>query len=254
MSNPQLDQLDQLAKVPVTHSTKVQPGEVVLIEVIDVPTEVPIAIARAVLEAGGIPIVDIKQNRVQRELIRGGNEEGLRLIGDYEAFRMKKVQIYIGVRGGNNIAEMSDVPAEKMRLYQTHWLKRVHLDIRVPNTKWVILRWPTPSMAQQAQESTEAFERFYFKVCTLDYSQMERSVKPLKALMEATDEVHIVGPGTDLRFSIKDIPAVPCTGEYNIPDGECFTSPVRDSVNGTIHFNTPTIYQGTTFTDIRLPL
>ena len=252
MSNPQLDQLDQLAKVPVTHSTKVQPGEVVLIEVIDVPTEVPIAIARAVLEAGGIPIVDIKQNRVQRELIRGGNEEGLRLIGDYEAFRMKKVQIYIGVRGGNNIAEMSDVPAEKMRLYQTHWLKRVHLDIRVPNTKWVILRWPTPSMAQQAQESTEAFERFYFKVCTLDYSQMERSVKPLKALMEATDEVHIVGPGTDLRFSIKDIPAVPCTGEYNIPDGECFTSPVRDSVNGTIHFNTPTIYQGTTFTDIRL--
>ena len=67
-----------------------------------------------------------------------------------------------------------------------------------------------------------------------------------------TDEVHIVGKGTDLRFSIKDIPVIPCAGEKNIPDGECFTAPVRDSVNGTIHFNTPTIYQGTTFTDVRL--
>ena len=115
MSNPRLD---QLAKVPVTHSTKVQPGEVVLIEVIDVPDEVPIAIVRAVREAGGIPLVDIKQNRVQRELIRCGNEDGLRLIGEYEAFRMKKVQAYIGIRGGYNIAEMSDVPPEAMRLYQ----------------------------------------------------------------------------------------------------------------------------------------
>ena len=158
----------------------------------------------------------------------------------------------IGVRGSHNINELSDVSSEANELYRKHWQTPV-LDIRVPNSKWVVLRWPTPSMAQLANRSTEAFEDFYYDVCTtLDYSQMERAVAPLKALMEATDEVHIVGPGTDLKFSIKDIPAVPCTGEYNLPDGECFTAPVRNSIEGVIQFNTPTISDGITFADVRL--
>ena len=243
--------LDKLANVLITHSTKIQPGEFVLIEGIDIPQEMVIALIRAVRKADGIPLVELKQNRIQREIIIGGDDAGIKLMGEYEIYRMKKVQAYIGIRGNHNITEMSDVPSEAMQRYQKHWLRPLN-DIRVPKTKWVVLRWPHPAMAQQAQMSTEAFEDYYFDVCTLDYSRMERAMVPLKSLMEETDEVHIVGENTDLRFSIKDIPVIPCAGEYNIPDGECFTSPVRDSVNGTIHFNTPTIYQGTTFTDIRL--
>ena len=244
--------LEKLADVLTTHSTKVQPGEYVLIEGFDIPEEMIIALIRTVREAGGIPLVEIKQNRIQRELLRNADEEGLKLIGEYEGYRMKQVQAYIGIRGSQNIAEMSDVPTEGMRAYEKHWLTPVHFDIRVSKTKWVVLRWPSPSMAQSAKMSTEAFEDFYFDVCTLDYSHMEKAISPLKAMMEGTDEVHIVGPETDLKFSIKDIPVIPCTGERNIPDGECFTAPVRESVNGVIHFNTPTLYQGTVFTDICL--
>ena len=244
--------LNKLANVLITHSTKLQPGESVLIEGFDIPQEMIIALIRAARNAGGIPLVEIKQNRIQREIIRNSDDDGIKLIGEYEAYRMKRVQAYIGVRGSHNITEMSDVPTEAMRRYEKFWLTPVHFDIRVPKTKWVVLRWPTPSMAQQAKMSTEAFEDFYFDVCTLDYSQMEKAMVPLKALMEETDAVHIVGPGTDLKFSIKDIPVIPCAGSHNIPDGECFTAPVRESANGVIQFNTPTIYQGTTFTDIRL--
>ena len=243
--------LDKLANVLVTHSTTVQPGEFVLIEGIDIPQEMVIALIRSVREAGGIPLVELKQNRIQREIIQGGDDAGVKLIGEYEAYRMEKVQAYIGIRGSHNITEMSDVPTEAMQRYQKYWQRPLN-DIRVPHTKWVVLRWPLPAMAQQAKMSTEAFEDYYFDVCTLDYSRMESAMSPLKALMEETDEVHIVGEDTDLQFSIKGIPVIPCAGEKNIPDGECFTAPVRDSVNGTIHFNTPTIYQGTTFTDIRL--
>ncbi len=243
--------LDELANVLTTHSTEIQPGECVLIEGIEIPQEMVIALIRAVRKAGGIPIVELKQTRIHRELIRGADDAGIKLIGDYEIYRIKKVQAYIGIRGSENISEMSDVPSEAMQRYQKYWQRPLN-DIRVPKTKWVVLRWPLPAMAQQAKMSTEAFEDYYFEVCTMDYSRMARAMKPLKALMEATDAVHIRGEGTDLRFSIKDIPVIPCAGEKNIPDGECFTAPVRESVNGTIRFNTPTIYQGTTFTDIQL--
>src|SRR6202022_567177 len=125
-------------------------------------------------------------------------------------------------------------------------------DQRVKKTKWVVLRWPTPSMAQLAGMSTQAFEDFYFEVCTLDYRKLQPGMRALKALMEKTDRVEIKGPGTDLRFSIKGIPAVICGGDRNIPDGEVFTAPVRDSVEGHISFNVPTIYQGTSFDGISL--
>ena len=248
MSDPRRN---KLADGLVNYSTAVQPGERVLIEAIDTPEEFVTPIIRKVVEAGGIPFVELKGSRIQRELILQGNKTSMELISDYEIYRMKKVDAFIGIRGSHNISEMSDVPSDAMQRYQKYWQRPLN-DIRVPRTKWVVLRCPLPAMAQQAQMSTEAFEDYYFDVCTLDYSRMKRAMEPLQSLMEETNDVHIVGEDTDLQFSIKDIPVIPCAGEKNIPDGECFTAPVRDSVNGTIHFNTPTIYQGTTFTNIRL--
>jgi len=243
---------DQLAEVLVQHSTKVQSGEFVLIEAIDVPEEMLIALIRKIHQAGGHPMLTYKKNRIQRELLKCADDELMKQIGACEAFRMERMQAYIALRGSDNITEMSDVPTDAMRLYETHWLKPVHFDIRVRKTKWVVLRWPSPSMAQQAKKSTEAFESFYFDVCTLDYTKMEAAAAPLRALMEQTDLVHITGPGTDLTFSIKDIPVISCAGSHNIPDGECFTAPVRDSVNGTLQYNTDSIYQGTTFNSVKL--
>ncbi len=243
---------DKLASNLINHSICLQKGEKVLIEAFDLPEAMVIALVRAARKAGGVPLVTLKNNHVLRELYREATEEQMQLCGDVELARMKEMDAYIAIRGSHNIAEFSDVPADRMQLYQSHWLQPVHFQERVPNTRWVVLRWPSPSMAQQAEMSTEEFENFYFEVCCLDYAKMGEAIAPLKELMERTDQVRITGPDTDLRFSIKDIPAIACCGDRNIPDGECFTAPVKDSIEGYIHFNARTLYNGTIFSDVRL--
>lgn len=243
---------EKLADVLVKHSTKLKKGETALIEAIDIPEEMVIALIRKIREVGARPMLTLKHNLVQRELFRETDIETMQNIASVEAFRMEKVQAYFGLRGSYNIAELSDVPSDKMHLYEEYWLKPVHFQIRVPKTRWCVLRWPTPSMAQQARKSTESFEKFYFDVCTLDYNKMHRAALKLKDWMEKTENVHIKGPGTDLRFSIKGIPAIPCSGSHNIPDGEVFTAPIKNSVNGTIQYTADTIYQGTVFSNIKL--
>lgn len=243
---------EQLAKVLVHHSTRVQPADKVLVEAFDVPEEFLCVLIEQIALAGGIPLVDTKLSKVMRTLQHHATEDQLQVIADVEKYRMEKVQCYIGVRGTTNSAQMSDVPTEKVEMVQRLWWKPVHSELRVPKTRWVVLRWPNDSMAQQANMSTEAFEDYYFRVCTLDYGRMEQAVQPLVEMMSQTDRVRLVGPGTDLTFSIKDIPIVPCYGLRNIPDGECFTAPVRDSVEGEILFNVPSLYHGKTFENLRL--
>jgi len=242
----------KLADVLVGYSTHVQPGEKVLVEAYDIPDDVVTALITRIAKAGGLPFVTVKRNSVLRALYHNATEEQMRLTGEFEKARMAEMDAYIGVRGSENSTELSDVPDERMKLQRSLWWNPVHSQTRVPHTKWVVLRWPTASMAQQAGMSTEAFEDFYFDVCTFDYAKLDPVIAPLKQLMDSTDKVRLTGPGTDLRFSIKDIPTIPCTGNANIPDGEIFTAPVRDSVNGTIAFNTPTIYQGTVFEGVTL--
>src|SRR5262245_56024158 len=241
---------DKLAKLLVEYSIRLKRNETVLIEAFDIPDEMTVALIRAVRKAGGVPFAQTYQTRVNRALALEASDRQLNVMANHELVRMKKMNAYIAVRGSNNITELSDVPpgtmksiARKMRPVQ---------DQRVKKTKWVVLRWPTPSMAQLAGMSTEAFEDFFFDVCTLDYRKLKPGMKALKALMERTDRVQIKGPGTDLNFSIKGIPAVICGGDRNIPDGEVFTAPVKDSVEGQLTFNAPSIYQGTAFDGIQL--
>lgn len=243
----------KLAELLVRHSIKLKEGEKVLVEAYDIPPDFTNELIRAIAGTGGQPLVTTYQMPVLRALYRAATEEQMRAIGEVERARMEAVQCYIGVRGSHNIAELSDVPAERMSLYEKHWWHYVHSEVRIRKTRWVVLRWPNPSMAQAAGMSTEAFEDFYFRVCAgVDYARMAEACRPLKERMERTDRVRITGPDTDLTFSIKGIPAIPCAGEMNIPDGECFTCPVRDSVNGHIHFNAETLYRGTLFNNIRL--
>ncbi len=250
MKDPRITELTSLL---VRHSMQVRAGEKVLIEAFDIPTDFTVELIRQVESAGGLPLVSTYSPQVLRALVQSASEEQMRFIGQVELARMQGVQCYAGVRGSSNISEMSDVPTEKMKLYERLWMKPVHSEHRVKKTKWVVLRWPTPSMAQSAGMSTEAFEDFYFKVCAgVDYAKMARATQPLVDLMNRTDRVHISGPGTDLRFSIKNIGAVGCSGERNIPDGECFSCPVRDSIEGTISFNAETLYRGTVFSGIKL--
>jgi aminopeptidase len=241
---------DKLAKLLVEYSIRLKRNENVLVEAFDVPDEMTVALIRAMQKAGAIPFVQVYHARVNRALALGVSDRQLNLLGSHELARMKKMHAYVALRGSNNITELSDVPINTMKLMAKKL--RPVTDYRVKKTKWVVLRWPTPSMAQLAGMSTEAFEDFYFNVCTLDYRKLQPGMRTLKALMQRTDRVEIKGPDTDLRFSIKGVPAVICGGDRNVPDGEVFTAPQKESVQGHVRFNAPSIYQGISFDGIRL--
>jgi aminopeptidase len=237
----------RLADVIVRHSTRLKPGEACLVEAFDVADGLVLDLVEAIHAAGAIPLVYLRSNAVNRALMRNATERQFQLQADVELAQMKNVQTYVGLRATDNTSQLSDVPADRMAMFAKFVQQPVHLDYRVNRTRWVVLRYPTPSMAQSANMSTEAFEEFFYRVCTLDYARMAEAMVPLQRRMERTDRVRITGPGTDLSFSIKGIGVVPCEGLRNIPDGECFTAPVRDSVNGTITYNAPSLYQGTTY-------
>lgn len=241
-----------LAKNLVGYSCELKKGEKVLIENIGLELPLVKALVNEVYRSGGIPFVTIKNSAVERSLLLEADEEQMIMRAKYETARMSDMDAYIGVRSGENSAELSDVPAKKMEIYNKLFWNEVHGKIRVSKTKWVVLRYPSPSMAQQANMSTESFEDYYFKVCNLDYSAMSKAMDPLVDLMIKTAKVRITGRDTDLTFSIKGLPAIKCAGKRNIPDGEVYTAPVRDSVNGCITYNTPALYQGFTYESIRL--
>jgi aminopeptidase len=241
---------NDLAKGLAGYSVEVEPGEKVLIDAYDIPEQMVIALVRAVRKKKGIPFVQLNSARVNREILMHAESERWDFTKKLEMARMKGMQGYIALRGSFNIFESSDVSPQKM----TEALKKMRpvQNYRVNETKWVVLRWPTAAMAQQAGMSTEAFEDFYFRVCTLNYRRMEKGSNVLKELMDKTDRVHLISPGTDLKFSIKGIGGAICTGKRNIPDGEVFSCPVRDSVEGVLQYNVPTVYQGVNFENVKL--
>jgi len=240
----------KLANLLMTYSTALKKGERVLLDLIDVPDEFGIELIRAARSVGAIPIVEARHTRLTREILRGLTEDHAALWRDLDLARMKKMQAYIAIRGSSNANENADVPSERMSMFSR--FTRPVLNYRVNKTRWCVLRWPTPSMAQAAGMSTEAFENLYFDVCTMDYRRMARAMAPLQARMKKADRVQIKGPGTDLNFSIKGIGAKMCKGDRNIPDGEVFSCPVKTSINGRIQFNTPTLYAGTKFENVLL--
>jgi aminopeptidase len=240
----------QLAEGLTGFSTALKKGERVLIDAFDVPDAMVIALVRAARARGAMPFVQLHRARISRELTLGAEEAQYTALCAVELLRMEKMDAYIALRGSDNIFEAADVPSSRVQLVSK--IMKPVIDHRVNKTRWVVLRWPTPSMAQQAGMSTEAFEDFYFRVCTLDYARMKPGMKALSDLMKATDKVQITGPGTDLTFSIKGIGAKECGGEFNIPDGEVFSCPVKDSVEGVLQYNAPTVYLGSSFDNIRL--
>ena len=249
MTDPRLT---KLAHNLIHYSVKAKKGDKVLIEAFDTDSAIVTELVKAAFAAGAYPFVEIRDNKVQRALLHGGDDAYFNAWCNYDKYRMEDMDCYIGVRGASNSFETSDVKSEQTDRYARLYAHPVHHETRVAKTRWVVLRYPNDSMAQLAGMPTETFEDFYFDVCNLDYSKMDRAMDALKSLMDKTDKVRLVARDTDLTFSIKGIGAVKCAGEMNIPDGEVYTAPVRDSVNGVIHYNAPSIENGIKFEDVRL--
>lgn len=245
--------IKKLAKNLVKYSCALKKGERILIEYTDnVDCSLISSILREVFDIGGYPFVSAVNDRIKRELLNNMTEELADRMAKYDKYRMDEMDAYIGIRGGDNVYELSDVPSKNRGIFDIHYSRPVHHDIRVDKTKWVILRYPSGAMSQQSKLSTERFEDFFFKVCNLDYGRMSDAMEGLVKLMNRTDRVRITAKDTDLSFSIKDIPAIKCSGLRNIPDGEVYTAPVKDSVEGVIAYNAPSIYRGIEFNGLKL--
>lgn len=238
-----------LAQQIVGYSVRVQPGEHVNLRMQDIPDAMVVELIRAVRTAGGIPHLDLSHAALSREMQMGATEEQYELEGRYRLQRAEDMQVHICLYADHNSFESADVPAERMKIVSKHMLPASNLTCN--KRKWTVLAWPTASMAQAAGMSTEDFEDFYFRCCLADYGKLRRGMEKIKAMMEATDRVRIVGPGTDLSFSVKGMPAIVCAGDCNVPDGEVYTAPLRDSVNGVLSYNAPSIYHGSPFDQVR---
>ncbi len=244
--------INQLAKGLINYSCDLKAGEKVLIEAKGIDYMLVNALVKEAYAVGAYPFVEIYDNRVTRELLLGQTEELAKLRAKFDSARMNEMDAYIGIRGGENCNELSDVPAKNLQTESEFYSHPVHHEIRVKKTKWVVLRYPNQGMAQQAGMSTDAFEDFYFKVCNLDYSKMDRAMDALKARLDKADKVRITAKDTDISFSIKGIGSNKCSGKRNIPDGEIYSAPVRDSVNGIITYNAPSVEQGFKFENVSL--
>lgn len=242
--------LKKLCNTLVNYSMAVKEGERVLIENFDCPEEVTEQLIAEVYASKGVPFCITRSARVQRALLKNATKRQIEDMARFDAAMMQEMQAYVAFRGSLNTFENSDICDRNLSLYRSIYSKRVHTELRVQKTKWVVLRYPNGSMAQLAGMSTQQFEDFYFDVCNLDYSKMDKAMDSLQRRLAIADKVRITAPGTDIVFSIKGVSSKKCSGHMNVPDGEIYTAPVRDSVNGRITYNTPSFYQGFKFKNI----
>ena len=247
------ERITRLAENLIKNSVKLKKGEQIYIEAIGLST-MPLVqeLVKAATKAGGVPFYYFNEQALQKAFIENASVAQMKAQAEIHKQLMSNSQAYIGVRGNDDLFKMSAVDPEKMNNYQKYYWNPVHSEIRVPQTKWCVLRYPNAAFAAMSKMALEDFEDFYFDACLVDYVKMGQAMKPLKKLMDKTKKVRIVAPGTEVEFSIADIKSIICDGQMNIPDGEVYTAPVKDSINGVIQFNTDTTYMGAVFSNIRL--
>lgn len=197
-----------------------------------------------------IPFVKLLDSELNSKILENADSNTIDSIVKFKEFEIDNIDVFIRICYNENEFEDKNI---KSSIRKELGKKSEKLDdIRINKRRWVLLNYPSIMDAYKAHMTYEEFYEFSFDVMTIDYKEMNKKIKPLKELMEHTDKVRILGPNTDLTFSIKGLPAIPCIGTANIPDGEVYTAPMKTSVNGVITYNTPSPYNGNIFNDIRL--
>lgn len=233
----------------------VKMNEKVFVELIDIPIDFTEILIEKIYEQKAFPFLNIKSDKLIRAIGQNEAKEYYNLLADMETYCLKKMDAFIGIKNVNNAFELSDLNKETVSHFRKEYLYPVHFDYRNNNLKWVYLRWPSESMAQRAEMSTNQFLKYYFDACLFDFSKVKRELNILKNLMQNSRFVRILGPGeTNINFEMIQESVILSLGSINLPDGEIFTAPVKDSMNGTIIFNTPSVYHGKGFDNIKLQI
>ncbi|MBU1019800.1 MAG: aminopeptidase [Firmicutes bacterium] len=241
--------LEHLAKTLLNYSVEAKKGEVVSIQGPLDTKPLMLELVKEINRIGAIPRVSIIDPDISRLNMLGMDDARLAKNVTWSTDIYSDSECSIRIGASNNDYSSVDVPQETLTRFSK--AMRPVQDIML-HKKWVLLNYPTPAQAQKAKMNNEDFFDYVIDVSAVDYSRMNNAFEPLKTLMEKTDKVQLIGPGTDLTFRIKGISAIPCAGEFNIPDGEIFTAPIKDSVNGTIQYNTPSPQRGDVYNNVKL--
>lgn len=247
------ERITKLAENILKNSVSLKKGDKIYIEAFSESTkDLFNEFIRIAAKMGATPFYMYNDNSFVKNLIMNSTEAQIEQYAKWHAGLMDDVDCYVAVRGYDDLFALSDVPPAKMKMYNEIYGNMVHFDRRVAKTRWCVMRYPNDTMAAVSKMSRRALEDFFFDACLVDYKKMGKAMLPLKKLMDKTSNVRIKGTNTDLSFSIKGLKAVICDGKMNIPDGEVYTAPVKDSINGHIQFNTDTIFAGTFYSNVFL--
>ena len=242
--------LSTLANTIINYSLHLKENDRVQVNFTEEATPLVEELIKEAQKVGAVMSLNLYNPRLNARLAEKNTDARLEHLKNLRKFEVENYEAFIQIRSSFNDYESKNVPKDMTKKLGA--MTQELDDIRINKREWVLLNYPTDLDAYKAKMTTADFNDFAFDVMTVDYKQMSKDIEPLKALMEKTDKVRIVSPGTDITFSIKDMPAIPCTGEKNIPDGEIYSAPIKDSVNGTITYNTPSPYQGNTYNHVSL--
>ncbi len=245
------ERLQKLSKTIVNYSLKIKENDRVLITTqTDQPKELIKCLIREITQQKGIPFVRIKEPEVQALLQELTTEKRIQELQKRATFDVENIDCFINIRYTTNDFENSKMNADIRKKLGEATKESDY--IRINERRWVLLNYPSKLDAYKAGMTTDDFNHYAIEVMNVDYEKMYQAIQPLEKLMRETDQVRILGPNTDITFSIKGMNVVPCCGESNIPDGEIFTAPIKESVNGIITYNTPSPYHGDVFRNVCL--
>jgi len=253
----EFDRLNQLTDRMANYSLKLKRGERCLIAAGHSAMPLARAFAEECLKVGAIPIVYFMDEELTRLFLASLPQDDDKTLNEAIAtcvdpmnLMMDGVEAVAVIRSKETDTPYAGATGKTLLAYQNKFGRLFH---RFTNEKkWVVLDWPTPLQAEKAGMSYEQFYKFVMDISLVDYAAMYQAALPAKAILDAADRVHVKGPGTDLRFSKKGINTVIGAAANSYPDGELYTAPVRDSVEGQVTFTVPSIYMGQTFEGIHL--
>lgn len=233
----------QLGELLVNYSAEVKPGERVMIAMSELESFPLVhAVHEATIKAGGFPQVQFLSEMLRHSVLKYGNEEQLRWVPEIEAYGMDWADVYFGLRGAHNLHEHSDIPADRLSANQAALGKISSL--RWEKTRWCLVRVPNADFAQQAGTDTETITDMFFSACLIDWKGEGAKWRRYADRLKHASMIHVVGQETDLSFSVKGRQWIVGDGKINMPDGEIYTSPVTETIDGQIYFEFPGVLGG----------
>ncbi|AZR72292.1 hypothetical protein BBF96_02105 [Anoxybacter fermentans] len=243
--------IEKLADILVNYSVEVKEGERVLISGSILARPLIEEIVKKVAQAGAEPVTRITLETAGYLFMKYGSEEIIGRTNEVFLDMIKKCDALISINAPENTKYMSTIDPKRLSLHQKA-LMPISEYVMGGNVRWVGCNFPVPALAQEAEMSLEEYENFVYSATNIDWVENSKYQDKIKAIFDAGKEVRIVGPGTDLTFSIEGREGIKCDGRNNMPDGEIFYAPIENSANGYITYDFPAMRMGKEVSGIRL--